>query len=136
MKKNFVILLSAVLMIGSSQVSAKAATPEMTLQGVISSLNYTGQAVNYYKSIGDNEAAKSAQRSFDLLLVQAKLLSDKSAKVSGAKLGTTLDRATLNSSLRYTGQALAYYKSIGDTKAAKSAQDSINAILVQLKSVK
>lgn len=136
MKKNIVIMLASVMLLGGVSTAQAADTKFADLNSTLSSLRYTGQAINYYKSVGNYDAAKKLQASFDQLAVDAKALAGKKAVASATVAKDFSDRTALLSSLRYTGQAYEYYRAIGDNAAAAKAQASFEALALALKASK
>ena len=136
MKKNIVILLASVMLLGGVSTAQAADTKLADLNSTLSSLRYTGQAINYYKSVGNYDAAKKLQASFDQLAVDAKVFAEKKAVASATVSKDLSDRTALLSSLRYTGQAYEYYRAIGDNVAATKAQASFEALALALKAIK
>jgi len=144
MKKNIVIMLASVMLLGgvSTAQAAEVSTAQAAdtkfadLNSTLSSLRYTGQAINYYKSVGNYDAAKKLQASFDELAVDANAFASKKAVAAATVSKDFSDRTALLSSLRYTGQAYEYYRAIGDNAAATKAQASFEDLALALKAIK
>ena len=136
MKKNIVIMLTSVLLLGGVSTAQAADTKLSDLNSNLSSLRYTGQAINYYKSVGNYEAAKKLQVSFDELLIDSKVFLTKKSVATATVSKNLSDRTALISSLRYAGQAYDYYRAMGDNVGAAKAQASFEALSLALKAIK
>ena len=129
-------MLTSVLLLGGVSTAQAADTKLSDLNSTLSALRYTGQAINYYKSVGNYEAAKKLQVSFDELLIDSKVFLTKKSVATATVSKNLSDRTALISSLRYTGQAYDYYRAMGDNVGAAKAQASFEALSLALKAIK